>query len=106
MTVSFIPSSSSGPMTEASRGRGGGAIGSSHHLRLEDGVTSPFAPLAVACTLDAMQSAAVESPKLSLVCSSCGYGVAVAAPPDRCPMCNRTAAWNHRLWRPFSARTS
>jgi rubrerythrin len=92
-------------MTEASRRRGGGAIGSSHHLRAEDGVTSPFESLAFACKLDAMQGAAVESPKLSLVCSSCGYGVVVAAPPERCPMCHRRATWNHRLWRPFSARS-
>jgi rubrerythrin len=52
-----------------------------------------------------MKGAAVENPKLSLVCSSCGYGIAVATPPERCPMCHRVAAWNHRLWRPFSART-
>jgi rubrerythrin len=52
-----------------------------------------------------MRGAALEGPKLSLVCSSCGYGVAVATPPERCPMCHRTAAWNHRLWRPFTGRT-
>ena len=51
-----------------------------------------------------MPGAAVEGPKLSLVCSHCGYGVAVAVPPERCPMCHRTAAWSHRPWRPFTAR--
>ena len=30
---------------------------------------------------------AVESPKLSLVCSSCGYGVAVAAEPAEQLLC-------------------
>ena len=46
-----------------------------------------------------------EGPKLSFECSSCGYGVAGDTPPERCPMCHRVAAWNHTLWRPFSART-
>jgi hypothetical protein len=94
-----------GATTEASRRGRDGAIGPSHHLRPEDGATSPFAPRSVACTIDAMQNAAVESPKLSLVCSSCGYGVAAVTPPEHCPMCHRRSTWNHRLRRPFSART-
>jgi rubrerythrin len=28
-------------------------------------------------------------------CSRCGYGVAVAPPPFRCPMCNRIGAWRY-----------
>jgi CheY-like chemotaxis protein len=28
-------------------------------------------------------------------CSRCGYGIAVAPPPERCPMCNRTAEWTY-----------
>jgi len=39
---------------------------------------------------------------LNLVCSSCGYGIAQAIPPERCPMCHGEAAWNHRPWRPFT----
>jgi rubrerythrin len=50
------------------------------------------------------QAQTTEGPKLSLECSSCGYGVAAATPPERCPMCQRVAAWNHTLWRPFTAR--
>jgi rubrerythrin len=45
-----------------------------------------------------------EDPKLSLECASCGYGVAGATPPERCPMCQRVATWNHTRWRPFSGR--
>ena len=52
-----------------------------------------------------LQARTNGGPKLSLECSSCGYGVAAATPPERCPMCHRVAAWNHTLWRPFSART-
>jgi len=36
---------------------------------------------------------------MSLTCSACGYGVARAEPPDRCPMCHDSAAWIPR-WRP------
>ena len=42
--------------------------------------------------------------KLSLECSSCGYGVARATPPERCPMCGREDAWVHSPWRPFTRR--
>jgi len=42
--------------------------------------------------------------KLSLECSSCGYGIVRASPPERCPMCQRAARWVHTPWRPFSAR--
>jgi rubrerythrin len=31
--------------------------------------------------------------KPSLVCASCGYGVARAAGPERCPMCQRSTEW-------------
>jgi endogenous inhibitor of DNA gyrase (YacG/DUF329 family) len=44
--------------------------------------------------------------KLSLECSTCGYGVARSTPPERCPMCRGEATWIHRPWRPFSARSS
>ena len=44
--------------------------------------------------------------KLSLECSTCGYGVARPTPPERCPMCRREAEWVHRPWRPFSARAT
>lgn len=40
--------------------------------------------------------------KLSLECTSCGYGIARTMPPDRCPMCQRDGVWIHRPWRPFS----
>jgi CheY-like chemotaxis protein len=29
----------------------------------------------------------------SFMCSSCGYGVARPAPPERCPMCRRIGVW-------------
>jgi hypothetical protein len=51
-----------------------------------------------------LQAQPAEDRKLSLECSSCGYGVAGATPPERCPMCHGIAVWNHTLWRPFSAR--
>jgi rubrerythrin len=41
--------------------------------------------------------------KLSLECSACGYGIARAEPPERCPMCQAVDSWAHRPWRPFSA---
>jgi rubrerythrin len=31
--------------------------------------------------------------RLQLVCGSCGYGISVERPPDRCPMCS---AWDWR----------
>jgi rubrerythrin len=35
--------------------------------------------------------------RLELVCGSCGYGVSVARPPERCPMCS---GWDWRRARP------
>ena len=40
--------------------------------------------------------------KLNLVCSACGYGIARAEPPERCPMCHAVDSWGHLPWRPFS----
>jgi rubrerythrin len=40
--------------------------------------------------------------KLSLKCSSCGYGIVRAEPPDRCPMCQRETTWTHAPWRPYT----
>jgi len=40
--------------------------------------------------------------KRSLKCSVCGYGIARAAPPERCPMCQAVGSWAHPPWRPFS----
>jgi len=37
----------------------------------------------------------------ALECSWCGYGIACAAPPVRCPMCQAEDAWIHAPWRPF-----
>jgi rubrerythrin len=37
-------------------------------------------------------------------CPSCGYGIARAFPPERCPMCQREAAWTQTARRPFSRR--
>jgi rubrerythrin len=44
-----------------------------------------------------------HDPRLGLTCSACGYGIARATPPERCPMCQREATWLHRPWRPFTA---
>jgi CheY-like chemotaxis protein len=38
----------------------------------------------------------------SLECSGCGYGIARAAPPERCPMCQRSGAWVQAPWRLWS----
>jgi len=38
-----------------------------------------------------------------LECSACGYGIARATPPERCPMCQSVDAWVHMPWRPFSS---
>ena len=40
---------------------------------------------------------------LSQACSGCGYGIAQAIPPERCPMCQRESPWIHTPWRPFSS---
>jgi CheY-like chemotaxis protein len=37
----------------------------------------------------------------ALECSSCGYGIACARPPARCPMCHAEDAWIEAPWRPF-----
>lgn len=39
----------------------------------------------------------------NLECSACGYGIARAVPPERCPMCQREDPWIHSLWWPFTA---
>jgi hypothetical protein len=39
--------------------------------------------------------------KLDLVCAACGYGIVRARPPERCPMCQSLAGWDHAPWRPF-----
>lgn len=41
--------------------------------------------------------------KRSLECSVCGYGIACAVPPERCPMCQREDTWTHSPRRPFTA---
>jgi hypothetical protein len=41
--------------------------------------------------------------KISLECSSCGYGIVRSAPPERCPMCQAVDAWAHTPWRPLSS---
>lgn len=40
--------------------------------------------------------------KRSLACSACGYGIARAVPPERCPMCQGEDMWIHSPWRPFT----
>jgi CheY-like chemotaxis protein len=39
------------------------------------------------------QAEALMPLRRSFTCSSCGYGVARPAPPERCPMCQRVGAW-------------
>jgi rubrerythrin len=55
-----------------------------------------------------MERLAAQDPrparKLSLECSSCGYGIVRATPPERCPMCQRESTWTHGPWRPFRRR--
>lgn len=36
-----------------------------------------------------------------LRCTTCGYAVAVASQPDKCPMCQGTE-WDAVPWRPFT----
>jgi len=55
---------------------------------------------AVADPTDEETHVALLPRKLSLECSSCGYGIVRAAPPERCPMC-QADAWVHSPWRPF-----
>jgi len=40
---------------------------------------------------------------LSLECSVCGYGAALAAPPERCPMCQGEGTWLQTRRSPFGA---
>jgi len=42
-------------------------------------------------------------PQRTFECSACGYGIARALPPERCPMCQREDTWIHSPWRPFTA---
>jgi rubrerythrin len=37
-----------------------------------------------------------DDPRVALACSVCGYGIALASPPDRCPMCQQEDTWIHR----------
>jgi hypothetical protein len=39
---------------------------------------------------------------IELECEICGYGIACATAPERCPMCQSEDAWIDRPWRPFS----
>jgi rubrerythrin len=55
---------------------------------------------AVAERIDEERRAVLLPRKLSFECSSCGYGIVRAAPPERCPMC-QADAWVHTAWRPF-----
>ena len=43
----------------------------------------------------------VDGATISLICSSCGYGIAIRSEPPECPMC-RAQAWEPGRWRPFS----
>ena len=45
-----------------------------------------------------------DDPRFALRCSACGYEIAHATPPERCPMCQRETTWIHRLWRPFNGQ--
>jgi CheY-like chemotaxis protein len=38
----------------------------------------------------------------TLACSACGYGIARALPPGRCPMCQREDTWIDSPCRPFA----
>jgi predicted Zn-ribbon and HTH transcriptional regulator len=44
----------------------------------------------------------LPSPRLSLECSSCGYGIVRAKPPERCPMCHAVDTWSDAVWQPLS----
>jgi CheY-like chemotaxis protein len=43
------------------------------------------------------------SEQLGLQCSCCGYGVARAVPPERCPMCHRVGPWARAPRRQLSS---
>jgi CheY-like chemotaxis protein len=42
------------------------------------------------------------SRKVTLECSVCGYGIARAVPPDRCPMCHSEDTWLYTSRRPLA----
>jgi rubrerythrin len=65
-------------------------------------VRGAFSMEAVAERIDEGPRIALLARKLSLECSSCGYGIVRAAPPERCPMCSAVEAWVHAPWRPFN----
>jgi quercetin dioxygenase-like cupin family protein len=75
-------------MTAASRGRADGAIGSSHHLHLEDGATSPLELLALARMLDsspkgAVMTTATGETTTRLLHRGAGTGPSYWGPGDR-----------------------
>jgi hypothetical protein len=39
---------------------------------------------------------------ISLLCSVCGYGIALETPPGPCPMCRSDDAWIRSSRRPFT----
>ena len=43
-----------------------------------------------------------EGATISLVCASCGYGIAIRSEPPSCPMCQANT-WEPGRWRPFSS---
>ena len=42
------------------------------------------------------------SASISLICSSCGYGISVRREPPACPMC-QAFSWEPGRWRPFTS---
>jgi hypothetical protein len=53
-----------------------------------------------------MEALARNRRTIDLVCAACGYGIAQAMPPERCPMCQSEAGWIEGPWRPFSRRAA
>ena len=50
-----------------------------------------------------LQARACARPNQVLECAACGYGVARATPPDRCPMCQSEDTWVELRSRAFAA---
>lgn len=48
------------------------------------------------------QQSKAEAATVSLVCSNCGYGIAIRREPPPCPMCRHTS-WEPGPWRPFTS---
>ena len=52
--------------------------------------------------LEPPREAGAATATTTLVCASCGYGIAIRRTPPLCPMC-QGSEWEPGPWRPFTS---